>query len=169
MSFSPIPDYSFQQLDDVTPEFLRGIGVTLLLCDLDNTIVPYKSTGMPTKEMTAWVSAMRCGGVDLFVVSNTHSDRARTFAAAMDIPYVHKARKPTLKGMKIAMKQTGKAPEEAALVGDQIYTDVIVANRMGVCSILVEPIKLGNIFLTLRYLMEIPFRSIGRRKMRKDL
>ena len=167
MSFSPVPDYSFQKLDDLTPEFLRCIGVSLLLCDLDNTIVPYKSTGMPTRDITEWAEGMRAAGVDLFVVSNTHSDRAKTFATALDIPYVQKARKPMLKGMKIAMKETGKAPEEAALVGDQIYTDVIAANRMGVCSILVKPIKLGNVLLAVRYLMEIPFRAIGRRKMRK--
>ena len=57
----------------------------------------------------------------------------------------------------------GAAPEQTAIVGDQIFTDVLGGNRAGVATILVKPIRLaGNPGRYLRYAVEAPFRLLSR-------
>ncbi len=165
MKFPLVPDYAFAELTHISPTFLREKGITLLLLDLDNTIAPY-SLDTPTAEVRLWAQECRLMGIALFIVSNNRSaDRARRFAEALDISFVHRSRKPSRRGLIRAMEIMGKEPKDCALVGDQIYTDVLAANRSGVLSLLVEPIALSSFFLTLRYYAEKPFRALCRNKL----
>ncbi|MGE4483513.1 MAG: YqeG family HAD IIIA-type phosphatase [Oscillospiraceae bacterium] len=164
MSYSPIPDHFFIRLTDITPAFLISRGVTLLMADLDNTISPYGKADRPTDEMLTWVHMMKQARIELFIVSNNKSDRPKVFADALDIPYVKRARKPFSIGVKKALQIAGKKPQDAALAGDQIYTDVMAANGCGVLSILIEPLCLRNPILAVRYFFELPFRALARKK-----
>ena len=72
MSFSLIPRYSFRKLTDITPEFLLGKGISLLLMDMDNTIAPY-GMSEPDEFTRDWVHTMKTAGIELFIaVSYTH-------------------------------------------------------------------------------------------------
>ena len=164
MSYSPIPDHFFTRLTDLTPGFLLSHGVTLLMVDLDNTISPYGKDDGPTDDMCAWADMMKQARIDLFIVSNNKSDRPKVFADALDMPYVKRARKPFSIGVKKALQIAEKTPQEAALAGDQIYTDVMAANGCGVMSILIEPLCLRNPILAIRYFLELPFRALAREK-----
>lgn len=164
MSFSPIPDYSFHRVTEITPAFLIERGVTLLLLDLDNTLIPYGSHALED-DIKKWANGLRNSGIELFIVSNTHSERAKNFAEAMGVAFIKSARKPSAKGIHSALKQTGKTPKETALAGDQTFTDVLAANRAGIISIVVKPISLKNIILAIRYFFEIPFRKTCKNKM----
>mgnify|MGYP002703986462 CR=1 FL=1 len=63
------------------------------------------------------------------------------------------------------MERMGAAPEETVMVGDQIFTDILGANRAGVTPLLVKPIRLaGNPGRYLRYAVETPFRLLGKRR-----
>jgi HAD superfamily phosphatase (TIGR01668 family) len=166
MSFSLIPKYSFNKLTDITPEFLRSIGVKLLLLDLDNTVSPYGEQE-PSDEIIRWTESMKRGGVTPFFVSNTKKPRAGVFAEKMGIGLIIRARKPSPKGVITAMGINGCTEKETALVGDQIYTDTLAANRAGVTSLLVEPIKFNYPWLRWRYWVEIPFRMMARNKMKQ--
>jgi hypothetical protein len=57
----------------------------------------------------------------------------------------------------------GATPQETAIVGDQIFTDVWGGNNAGVLTLLVKPIQFGNIFRALRYLGETPFRLMAKK------
>lgn len=162
MSFSIIPKIRINSVLQLTPEFLLSRGISLLMLDLDNTLAPYSGSS-PSEELIQWKDAMDRAGVTLFIVSNTHTDRAEKFAALWNVPYVNAARKPRNIGIGKALTQTGRKAAEAALAGDQLFTDVLGANLAGLCSIVVKPIELKNIFYILRYGIEIPFR-ICRRK-----
>lgn len=164
MSFSPIPDYSFHRVTEITAAFLIERGVTLLLLDLDNTLIPYGRHALED-DIRKWANGLRDMGIELFIVSNTHSERAQNFAEALGIKFVKSARKPSAKGIRYALKQTGKTPKEAALAGDQTFTDVLAANRAGIISIVVHPISLKNMILAIRYFFEIPFRKTCKNKM----
>ena len=166
MNFSLISDYYFDQITDITVEFLHDRGITLLLLDLDNTISPY-GIDTPKTEILQWVETMKNGGITLFFVSNNRSDRAKNFAEQLEIAYINRAAKPCKKGLIQAMQLTGKKITETALVGDQSYTDVLAANRAGVTSILVQPISLKNPLLALRYGLELPFRGRSRNDCRR--
>jgi len=165
MRIFPVPDYKFKSLLAVTPEFLRARGVTLLLLDVDNTISPYGSAG-PSPEFLRWAEETKAAGVRLFIVSNNRRGRPGLFARAAGIPFVGGAKKPSRSGLFRAMEEAGAAAGETALAGDQIYTDVLAANRAGAVSILVEPIRLSNPLHALRYALELPFR-LARRMFRQ--
>lgn len=166
MSFSLIPDYSFQNLTDITPDFLKKSGVKLLLLDLDNTISPYGEKE-PSEPIRRWMEDIKKANITPFIVSNTRKPRAGTFADKLGIPYVMRAKKPSRFGLREAMRVIGCTEKETALVGDQIFTDTLAANRANVISIIVEPIAFPNIFLAARYYLEKPFRIMTRISFRR--
>lgn len=164
MSFSMIPKYSFKSLCAITPQFLKEHGIRLLLLDLDNTMAPY-GTVQPPENIAAWADTIKANGVELFIITNnTGSKRVESLASAFGVGYIMSAKKPFATGINKALKQLGRTPSETALAGDQIYTDIIAANSAGVLSIVVEPLKLRNPVLNLRYWLEAPFRAMCKNK-----
>lgn len=166
MRFSFAADYHFDDITCVTADFLKSKGISLLLLDLDNTLVPYEKKG-PHDRIMHWIGSMRDGGITLFLVSNNRTDRVRKNAAEMGLEYVMHAKKPRTEGVRKAMELAGKTPEETALAGDQSFTDVIAANRAGIMSILVMPMSLVNPVFAARYVAELPFRRTCLNDLRK--
>lgn len=162
MSFSLIPKMLCPALTDLTVERLHRAGVTFLMLDFDNTIVPY-TNDVPTPEMEAWLQAMQASDIGLCVVSNSHKTRVVKFCQARGIPCITHSKKPFSKGIFQCRDKFSLDLSHAALVGDQIYTDVLGANCAGAVSILVRPIHLHNIWLRLRHVAELPFIFIGKR------
>lgn len=162
MSFSLIPKMLCPALTDLTVERLHRAGVTFLMLDFDNTIVPY-TNDVPTLEMEAWLKAMQASDIGLCVVSNSHKTRVVKFCEARGIPCITHSKKPFSKGIFQCRDKFSLDLSHAALVGDQIYTDVLGANCAGAVSILVRPIHLHNIWLRLRHVAELPFIFIGKR------
>jgi len=166
MSFSPVPRYSFRELTDVSTEFLTSLGIKLLMLDLDNTVAAY-SEHSPTDSIAKWAAAIMGSGIKLVIVSNSiREGRVDAFAEALRITFIKGASKPSPKGVVKLMEELGFNPDESALVGDQIYTDTLAANRAGVVSIIVKPRRFTNPFLALRYALEAPFRAMCRNKFR---
>lgn len=163
MGFSLIPDEVYASIYDIDGAVLARRGITLLLADLDNTLVPY-GVPLPDEKLKGWRDELAAHGVTLFILSNNrHESRPRTFAQALDVPYIGHAGKPKTASFVKAMEQMGVAPEQTAIVGDQIFTDVLGGNRAGVATILVKPIRLaGNPGRYLRYAVEVPFRLLSR-------
>jgi len=165
MRISFLPDVVLPHLTDVTPALLRELSVTALLLDFDNTIVPY-TTDRPTPEMDAWLRGIRESGIFLCVVSNTHKPRAGLFCEKYGIPCVTGSRKPFQKGIREALARFSLARASTALIGDQIFTDVLGANRGGLTSVLITPIRLHNVWLRLRRALEEPFIFAARKRRR---
>ena len=167
MPFSLLPRLMADALTDLTPELLQRHGIRLLMMDFDNTIVPY-TTNIPTEEMEAWLRMMVQSDIRLCVVSNSKKDRVRVFCGQYGIPVITHAKKPGTKGIRECLGKFGIAPEQAALVGDQIFTDTLGANSAGVTPILVRAIDNHNIWLKLRHVAELPFIFVSRkRRLRK--
>lgn len=165
MSFIPFPNGFYESVLDIRPEDLRRRGITLLLADLDNTLVPYK-TPLPTRELKQWREELAAGGVELFLLSNSRRPgRPKGFADALGIDFIGHAGKPKQGGYRSAMERTGRTVEQTAIVGDQIFTDVLGGTLAGITTILVRPIRLaGNPGRYLRYWVETPFRMVARRR-----
>lgn len=165
MPFSPIPRGVYPSVTQISPKALAQRGIRLVLADLDNTLVPYKIT-QPTPEVVAWKQALEAEGIQLFLLSNSRKPgRAQRFAQTLGIPYQGHAGKPKRGGYLQAMKRMGCTPEQTVMVGDQIFTDTLGANRAGVVPLLVKPIRLaGNPGRYLRYGIETPFRCLGARR-----
>lgn len=165
--FSLVPKWIYGSVCDLTPELLRKRGIGVLLMDFDNTIVPY-TCDVPTKEVNAWLESMKASGIIMCVVSNTTRGRAVTFCEGHGIDCITRAKKPFQKGIREALRRYSKSGGKIALVGDQIFTDVLGANCGGITSILVKPIHLHNIWLKLRHVLELPFIAIGKGRIKRE-
>ena len=167
MSFSLLPRFMIRRLTDLTPEFLKEQGVRLLMLDFDNTIVPY-TTNVPAPRMDAWLQQMMATDITLCVVSNSQKDRVVQFCRQYGIACITHAKKPFSKGIRECLNCFRIAPEQAALVGDQIFTDTLGGNCAGVKTILVKAIDNHNFWLKARHVLEKPFIFAAKnRRIRK--
>ena len=163
MPFSLLPKIITDKLTDITPELLRSRNIRLLMLDFDNTIVPY-TTSVPTEEMVAWLKAMNGTETQVCIVSNSHNDRVPKFCREHDLDCITHAKKPFSKGINECLAKYGIPASEAALVGDQIFTDTLGANCAGVTSILVKAIHNHNFWLKARHVLELPFIFFARNR-----
>ena len=164
MPFSLLPKIQADALTDITPELLRKRRIRLLMLDFDNTIVPY-TTDVPTPEMTAWLEKMnKLEDIQLCIVSNSHKDRVPKFCRERGLACITHAGKPGTKGIRECLNRFGVPAAEAALVGDQIYTDTLGGNLAGVTPILVSAIHNHNFWLKARHVLELPFIFIARNR-----
>ena len=163
MKVSLLPRIIVPALTDVTEDLLRSRGITLLMLDFDNTIVPY-TTSTPTDQMHNWLKTMAASNIQLCVVSNSHKDRVKIFCQKYNIPCITHAKKPFSKGIRECLVKFEADPTECALAGDQIFTDTLGANGAGVTSILVKAIDNHNIWLKLRHVSEMPFIFMARKR-----
>ena len=167
MSFCLIPDVILKRLTELTPELLSARGISFLMMDFDNTIVPY-TTDVPTEPMRAWLEQMKSSNIRLCVVSNSKRPRVVTFCKAYGLDCITHAKKPFQKGISECLARFHLRPETAALVGDQIYTDVLGANCAQLTSILISAIDNHTIWLKLRHVCELPFIAWGKRRIRYE-
>ena len=167
MSFSLLPRLITDELTDLSPALLKKHGIRLLMMDFDNTIVPY-TTNIPTEKMEKWLAMMRSSDIPICVVSNSRNDRVKIFCGKYGIPVITRAKKPGTRGIRECLAKFGVSAKEAALVGDQIFTDTLGANNAGVTPILVKAIDNHNIWLKLRHVAELPFIfAAGKRRITK--
>jgi hypothetical protein len=137
------PKLKFKSVYEIDYEHLRGLDISALVFDLDNTVAPY-DVELPDTEAAALFGRLRAMGFKLCFLSNNRSgERVRVFARALgeDVYTFAKANKPSTKGMKQALGFLGAQSSEAAIIGDQIFTDIWCGNRSGVLSVLVEPLS----------------------------
>lgn len=167
--FSLLPWKQAGCVFDLTGASLARAGIAFLMADLDNTLAPY-SAPEPDAALRAWVDDLTAHGVTLFLLSNSRKPkRPARFAQALGVDYLGHAGKPGTKGFFRAMSDHGVTAGECAMVGDQIFTDTLGANRAGVRSILVRPISLsGNPGRYLRYWAELPMRFLSRKRQWKE-
>ncbi len=151
------PTYMFGHFYEVTPEFLRSIGVRGLLCDIDNTLAPYEAED-PDEQIRAWVDSITEAGIKLALVSNNHPPRVERFNKDMKLPAYPDSGKPGKKTLLLAMREMGVDATETAMMGDQLLTDSYAGRHMGLPSIIVPPIKdKTNLFFRFKRLCERPF------------
>lgn len=163
MSLSFLPGMMTPELTDLTPEFLLEHGIRLLMMDFDNTIVPY-TTDVPTEKMRAWLEAMNASPVKIAIVSNSKNDRLIRFCETYHLDYIMRAHKPKPQGLRQCMARFGFAPEQSAIVGDQIFTDTLAGNLAGVTPILVKAIDNHTFWLKARHVLELPFVFAARKR-----
>ena len=163
MPFSLLPKLIANQLTDITQDMLHARGIQLLMLDFDNTIVPY-TTSVPTEKMASWLKEMNASDICVCIVSNSRKDRVPEFCREYGRACITHAKKPFSKGIRACLSQYGIPADQAALVGDQIYTDTLGANCAGVTSILVRAIDNHNFWLKARHVLELPFIFAARKR-----
>lgn len=137
--------------------FRQGYRIALL--DLDNTLAKDHVT-RPSEYSREAISFLQHAGFACCIVSNAKSTRSAEFAAELSIPCVSFASKPSPSGIYRALELMNAKPDEAVFFGDQVFTDIVAANRAGVYSILVECVDKKEVFYVK---MKRPFEKLIRK------
>lgn len=124
---------------DVPLEELAAAGLRAFIFDLDNTITEWNSQALRT-EVEEWFQTIREMGFKACILSNNGEKRILQVSQRLGIPFIHRARKPMRRSFLQAVDLMGMKPSEVAVIGDQIFTDVLGGNRAGLYTILVKPL-----------------------------
>ncbi|MBH0160017.1 MULTISPECIES: YqeG family HAD IIIA-type phosphatase [Fictibacillus] len=142
-----LPDQHVQNIVDITPEMLVERGVKGIITDLDNTLVEWDRPEA-TPELIEWFTSIKEKGILITIVSNNTQHRVKSFSDPVGIPFIYSARKPMTKAFKRALKDMKLKNEEVVVIGDQLLTDVLGGNRLGLHTILVVPVASSDGFWT---------------------
>lgn len=115
-------------------------GIKGLVVDLDNTIALWNDDYL-APEVLEWFTAVSQAGLKACLTSNNSRERGRQVAEKLSLPAVFNCGKPRRRGLRQALEVLGTTPPETALIGDQIFTDVLGGNRLGMFTILVRPLS----------------------------
>jgi HAD superfamily phosphatase (TIGR01668 family) len=134
------PSLYLQSFSDLNMNSLRANGIKLLICDLDNTLAPHY-TKLPSNRIKIFLEQLKVIGIKVIVLSNNSQKRVDIFCRKLPIDaYFGGAKKP-LKGKTLQiLKQYNLKPKEVMIMGDQLVTDILLANRLKIESILIQPI-----------------------------
>ena len=159
------PDIYLDSKYDIDLDSLKEKGIKGLILDIDNTLVP-QFTRKITDEAKNWIKDVEERGFSLCILSNAKRPRVDEFTEDLDIFSVHLAKKPLTSGFKRALKEMNLKKEEVAIVGDQIFTDVMGGRIFGIYSILLKPISKDEIkFVKFKRHLE---KVVLRRYLRKQ-
>lgn len=129
-------------------DWLKDLGIRCVLMDRDNTCVPRDSKVAPPAVMQ-WIEDVHKAGIPTCIVSNNfHSKQVERSAAELDSEVVHHAMKPAPFAVHRALRKMGVTADEAILIGDQVYTDIIAGNLAGVRTVLVRPQSTTDLWYT---------------------
>jgi uncharacterized protein len=141
------PDRFAPRLHDVLHEDLEAAGIRGLIVDLDNTLLGYRETEL-AQEHIAWVARAHDRGFQIIMLSNNFSERVTSIAAQLNVRCIPNALKPLPFGFMRAMRGLNLHRSQIAVVGDQLFTDVLGAKFCGLYTILTEPIEAKDLPLT---------------------
>ena len=128
-------------------ELLNKNNIKGLILDVDNTLIDYYKNFLEGTEQ--WCEDLKKQGIKMCILSNSNKkEKVQSVAQKLDIPYIFFGTKPLKRGFKKAKAILQLPSENIAVVGDQIFTDIIGANRCKMFSILVDPINQKDIWIT---------------------
>jgi HAD superfamily phosphatase (TIGR01668 family) len=141
------PDIYLKNVKEITIELLRKHEIKGLILDIDNTLIDYDKKILDgAKE---WCDNLKRQGIKMCILSNTNKvQKVKKVADALDLKYEYFAHKPSKKGFKKVKKLLQLETSNIAVVGDQIFTDVLGGNRSHMKTILTEPIDARDILIT---------------------
>ncbi len=137
------PDLHVASVTDISVDWLRQRGVVGVLVDADDTLVAGDDRGIEP-EARAWVAGLRASGLHVGILSNGTTRRVADLGLLLEVPSIALAGKPFGIAFRRALRMLGTTAATTAMVGDQLFTDVLGARWAGLTSILVSPLTPGR-------------------------
>lgn len=134
------PDIKLKRVTDITPELLKEKGICGILLDVDNTLSTHHGMVL-TDGLENWIDNMQQNGIKLLLLSNSLEKRVKPFAEKIGLDYISAGLKPLPFGFLRGVRRLGLKKRQTVAVGDQIFTDVLGGNCVGVTTVLLTPIK----------------------------
>ena len=130
------PDFCMDSVFSIDKDFYKKNNIKAVIFDIDNTLVKHTDK-KPTKEVLEYFAFLDSIGVKKGIISNNKKERVELFCQGLDIPYEYRAFKPRKKPLKKLLSAFGVDAGSVLFVGDQLFTDIFGANRMGFVSVVV--------------------------------
>lgn len=127
-----------QSVLGITPELVNRYDLRGLVLDVDETLVPLREAHT-SLEVQAWFAELRALVPMWLVSNNLNEPRIRRIAQTLSAPYITGAGKPSRRRLRQAAQAMQLPVNQVAMVGDRLFTDVLAGNRLGMFTILVEP------------------------------
>lgn len=135
-----LPDMYQENIYKVNYDKLKEIGIKCLLFDLDNTLVPFREK-VPRKETSGLFTILKNKGFNIIIFSNSPKLRLKPFKEELDVEIFSSAKKPLKKNFNKLLQKYKYGENEVAIIGDQILTDILGGNKVGITTILVKPLE----------------------------
>lgn len=135
-----IPDIYVKSIYYIDYETLKEKGIKCILFDLDNTIAPL-SLKSPNKKIKDLFIKLKSMGFRLIIFSNSSKARLKPFKDELNVDCAFSCKKPMRSKFDLILKEYRYSMSEVVIVGDNIVTDVLGGNKVGITTILVNPIS----------------------------
>lgn len=142
-----IPDMYQKSIYTINYEKLYEDGMRCLLFDLDNTCVPYVEK-VPSKKLKDLFDRLKDMGFKVIIFSNASKKRLEPFKNGLIVDCSYSSKKPSKRKFLKVLKMFGFDLSETAIIGDQLFTDIFGGNRVGIKTILVNPMSDKDLFVT---------------------
>lgn len=141
------PKLYIENVTKIDIDFLNKNNIKGLILDVDNTLIDYDKN--PIEGLEKWCEDLKKNNIKFCILSNSNKkEKVKNLAEKLEMPFIYFAKKPLKTGFKKAKKILELENENIGVVGDQIATDVLGANRCKMFSILVKPIAKKDIWIT---------------------
>lgn len=134
------PDFYEESVYSIPYDKLLKKNIKTLIFDVDNTLMPHYIPS-PDSKLIRLINRLKKQGFKICILSNGSKGRVEIFVQHLSVDYIYRAKKPLLSGINRALEITGALPEEACIIGDQLFTDILVGKRKKVYTVLVKPIS----------------------------
>ena len=162
-----IPDIYQKSIYHIDYENLLDSGIKCLLIDLDNTCAPYRDK-LPNKKLIEFIEELKDKGFKIIIFSNATKRRIEPFKKALNVDCLARAGKPSKRNFLKIMKLFNYKLSDMAIIGDQLYKDILGGNKVGITTILVNPMSKDDMIFTkliFRNLEKIKYRQMERKKL----
>ncbi len=133
------PRLKVDKVQDIELNELIKNNIKGLILDIDNTLVP-EHVAEADQNAVGWIERVKKAGLKVCIVSNASEKRVIKFNEKLKVDAIHRASKPSSKAFMRAARLMDIKPEETAVIGDQIFTDIFGGNRVSMFTVLVKPI-----------------------------
>ncbi len=142
-----VPDLYKKNIYIIDYNKLKTRGIKCLLFDLDNTLVPYNEK-VPSKKNIELFKKIKELGFKVILFTNSGKRRVKPFKEMLDVEAIYRCFKPSPKKFEKVLNDYKYNQSQVAIIGDQILTDVVGGNRVGITTILVNPVSKKDFIFT---------------------
>lgn len=146
------PNFIVGKVSEVTPRFLREQGIRAVMVDLDDTLIASHGAASNARTLdpafTSWLNALKAARLPVLILSNGSRANVARWSRDLGVLGLSLVGKPFTFAFQRGLRRLGSKASETAMIGDQLFTDVLGANLAGMTSILVTPLSKGNLLHT---------------------
>ena len=145
---------AFDSFKDITPDILKEYDIQGMLVDLDDTLVTHNYP-VPDENVRAWLKQMEQANIPVCIISNNQKKRMMSFIKDLNVGYFYNSFKPRTHVIESALGVMNIKRKNAVLIGDQLFTDILAANRANIKAFLVKPVGTkSTIFIKIKRYIE---------------